>query len=217
MVRYIQRLLFIGLLYVFAVPFVSSAHAAILLFDPSSVSSGVGESFDVKIMVDTQGDEILGVDALLEYDPQAVTVDSISDGDFLKVGKKDFATAGKVYVAGVVEDPGTSAQGTGVLATITFTGLIDSTHELRYVCDLGETNESNISKNDLDATDIINCADNGKATIVIGGGGSDVTPAPGGGSSELPRSGIIDSLLTFAMIGGVLMLLGIGAKTISKI
>lgn len=186
----------------------ASVSAASLRFDPVSVSSAADKTFDIKVVVDSGVEEILGADVLIRYDSDLLEVVSITDGTHMTIGKKDTATPHKIYFAPVVEDPGSPVKGTGTVATITFKAKVESTSELNFECELGETNESNILKNDLDATDIITCSDNGKATIVIGSGGSTVDSGTSKSPSTLPRSGAFENLAFFATIGGVLLLVG---------
>lgn len=188
----------------------SAVSAASLQFDPKSVSSAVDKTFDVKVNVDVGSEQILGVDALIRYDSDLLEVVSITDGTFLKIGKKETGTPHKIYLIGVVEDPGTAQTGAGTMATITFKAKVESTSELQFECELGETNESNISKNDIDATDIIICSDNGKSTIVIGSGGSTVDSGSSKTPSTLPRSGAFENLALFGIIGALLLVFGGG-------
>ncbi len=186
----------------------ASVSAASLRFDPTSVSSQVDGTFGVDVIVDSGADEILGVDVLIRYDSDLLEVVSISDGTHMTIGKKDLTTPHKIYFAPVVDDPASAVSGVGTVATINFKSKVESTSELNFECELGETNESNILKNDLDATDIITCSDNGKSTIVIGAGGSTIDSGTTKSPSTLPRSGAFENLALFGVIGGILLLVG---------
>ena len=196
--------------------------AATLQLDPTSVKCTVSGTCTVDVVLDAGSDQILATDARLTYDSSVVDVTAIADGTYLTIGKKDFATAGEIYIAGIVDDPAQYKTGSGTLATITFTGKKDGTTTLSFVCKPGETaTDSNIAKNDLNATDIIQCSDNGSSTISVGKGTGTTTTTTSTTSTTssstttpttLPRSGILDELLKFAVPGSIMLILGIGLK-----
>jgi hypothetical protein len=133
---------------------------------------------------------------------------------------------GEIYIAGLVDDPANSKTGSGVLATITFRGKTNGAATLAFFCKPGETaTDSNIAKNDLNATDIIQCASNGSSAIKVGAGtgttgtgtgtgtGSTTTGSStktGGSSvpSQLPKSGVMDEMFKWAIPGTILLLVG---------
>jgi hypothetical protein len=197
-------------------PVFARVEAASLKFTPATVSTAVDKTFELQINVDAGTKEVLGVDALLQYDNTKLKVEGITDGTYLSVGQKDTNKSGKVYVAGVVDSPGESVTGSGVLATVKFKVIAGGESEVKYICEIGETNESNISENSTDAPDLIDCSTNGKAIITAGGGTSSGGTTPGSSSttppSTLPKTGVFDDLVTFAVIGGVLLVVGSAAK-----
>lgn len=207
--------------FLVASPHIHAVSAATLKFDPSTVSTNVGETFKLDVVADAEDKEILGVDALIEYDPAICEIESITDGDFLEVGIKEFTQPGKIYIAGVVSNPGESITGEGVLATIQCKALAGGTTTFSYVCETGETNESNISEKSTDAPDLIQCALNGEAVVTVVGGSSTTKPKTSTGSaktpSELPRTGIVEDFLLYGMIGFGFMIVGLGAKTLLRI
>lgn len=204
----------------------SSVHAAMLQFDPATGSGAIGETVDLGIVVNAGSDEILAVDAQVRYDKNILEVQNCTDGTFLKVARKDFATPGQLYIAGIVEDPGSPVTGKGTMATCTFKIKANATTNVTYLCTPGETaSDSNVAKNNADATDVIQCSDNGTAVITAGtgvGGSPTTTPAGGqGGSgtipSELPKTGIIDELMKFAVPGAILVAVGLVTKALLKL
>lgn len=203
----------------------ASAHAAFLEFDPSSVNVDVGDTFDMDIVVKVSDDEITGVDAVGDFDPSVLEVQAITDGTFLEIAHKSFDNPGRFYVAGLVNSVGESVTGEGVLATVTFKAIASGTTTVTYLCELGETGESNISESStVDAPDLIECGLNGEGVVVVGGSsggtssgssGSSGSTSGGSGGSELPKSGVFDDLLVFIVIGGVLFVIGVGAKLLA--
>lgn len=203
----------------------SSVHAAMLQFDPATGSGAVGETIDLGVVVNAGSDEILAVDAQVRYDKNILEVQNCTDGTFLKVARKDFATPGQLYIAGIVEDPGSPVTGKGTMATCTFKVKANATTNVTYSCTPGETaSDSNVAKNNADATDIIQCSDNGTAVITAGtgvGGAPTATPSAGQGGttipSELPKTGIIDELMKFAVPGAILVAVGLVTKVLLKL
>lgn len=204
----------------------SGVQAATLQFDPTTGSGAIGESIDLGIVVNAGSDEILAVDAQVRYDKNILEVTNCTDGTFLKVARKDFATPGQLYIAGIVEDPGSPVTGKGTMATCSFKVKANATTNVTYSCTPGETaSDSNVAKNNADATDVIQCPDNGVAVITAGtgvGGAPTATPSGGlGGSgtvpSELPKTGIIDELMKFAVPGAILVAIGLVSKVLLKL
>ena len=192
-INMIARLTMI-LIFAFLLPvFSSSVRAATLKFDPLSAHKEVGEAFEIKVIVDTDTKKILGVDAIISYDPNVLEVVGINDGTFLKVIHKEFGTAGRVNLGAVVEDPASDKDGKDVIASIVFKAKADGGTDIKYICDLGETNESNIAESSIDANDIIECAQNDKSTITVGKGvaptSSQTPPGKGDGTGGATASG----------------------------
>lgn len=208
-------------------PVVSAVFAGTLSFEPSSVNTSVGEEFTLTVQVDVGDSEVLGVDALLQYDEDILEVVSMTDGTFLSIGTKEFGEPGKAYIAGLVENASESVTGSGPLVDVTFKAQSGGTSDVTFVCREGETGESNISENSTDATDLIECSQNGEAVIVVegddsgsdgngdGGGGTGNGGGSGSGStpSELPQTGFLEDMVLLGMFGGgLLLLVGLGTR-----
>jgi len=217
--KYIITTLAIAFFFVVA-PVMAKASAATLKFDPTTISTNVGEIFKLDVIVDAEDKEILGVDALVEFDSAICEVESITDGDFLEIGIKEFTQPGKIYIAGVVSNPGESVTGEGVLATIQCKAKAAGKTTFTYNCETGETNESNISEKSTDAPDLIQCALNGEAVVTVGGG-TATKPKTSTGSAktpgELPRTGIVEDFMLYGIIGFGFMIVGLGAKSLLRV
>ncbi len=193
-------------------PLLSVTYAATLSFNPSSVDVNTGETFEMEVFASIDDKEVLGIDTLIEYDSNILSVESIADGTYLEIAQKEFGEAGKIYIAGVIDSPGTSVTGEGVLATITFKAKGAGTTKITFVCELGETTESNILENSTDAPDLIECSSNGEAEVNVDGGSRSGGTNPQSTPSALPKSGVYDSFASFALIGGILFIVGVGVK-----
>lgn len=202
---------------------VSSVSAASLKLNPTSVTKGQGQTFEIMVDMDLGSEQALATDAKITYDCALLEVTNIVDGTFLGIGKKEYSTCGQIYIAGIIQDPGSYVTGTGTLATITFkTKAQDGTATVQFVCTDGETaTDSNIANNDLNTKDIIKCGENGKSTVVVGVGGPTSGPTnaptstprpttdPDDVPDDLPDSGIGDMIQAVALPGMLLVALGI--------
>ncbi len=188
----------------------SPVEAAYFQFDPSSVNSGVGETVSIKININAESDELSSADAYIIYDSNYLKVQSITDGDYFPTVSKDTSVNGRIYIAGMVDYPATSSRGTGTLATIVFQAQADAQTTLTIDC-----NSSKIVKNDIDASNVLQCSQNNQVSLTIGSGsttnGDSTTnrdktlqPTP----SSLPKSGIFENILNLAVPGMILFFLG---------
>src|SRR3989344_6429362 len=184
-----KAIIFSSLFVLFILPIFTAAQAATLQFNPSSINKKVGETFELEVVVDAGDKEVLSVDALVDFDGNILEVQSITDGTYLDIGQKDFKSTGKAYIAGVVPGPGVTVTGKGTLAKILFKAKSSGRATITFDCELGEKTESNISEATIDATDLIECSQNGEAVVVIDGGDTDRTSTSsgrtGGGTGEL--------------------------------
>jgi len=184
--------------------FFSGAQAASLNFDKSTATAANGATFQISVTVDPGSDALNSTDAYVTFDPTLLKATTVSAGTMFPTVSNDISTTGKVYIAGMVDDPASSISATGILATITFQGLKDGSGTLSFDC-----NSSKIIKNDLNATNVIACSSNGTSAVTIGAGGSsNPTQAPSSNPAQLPESGIFDNVVRFAIPGIILLLLG---------
>ena len=153
----------------------------------------------------------------MTYDSTLLKATVVTSGTQFPTVTNDIATSGKVYIAGMVNDPSASISASGTLATITFQALKDGTGTLAYDCNL-----SKIIKNDVNATNVIVCGSNLTSAVTVGAGGSGTTtPTPTGtGSveptaiSELPQSGVFDNVAGMAIPGMIILIIGLGIRLV---
>lgn len=170
--------IFLNTFCLFLVSFVvaGGAHAATLEFSPSTGSHTTGEGFDVEIKVDTSDTETTSTDAVIVFDKTLVSIDNVTYGSFYPTVLHSEQN-GKLYISGMVDSAGDSKSGTGTLATVTLKGLTAGTATLSFECETGRTDDSNISENDLDSTDVIDCSALDDASFTFTGGAVS-TPEP---------------------------------------
>ena len=209
---------------------VSSVSAASLQFDPTTKSTSKNENFEIKLDIDAGTNEILAADVKVTYDQALLEVVKIDNGTYFPtIGKSEFEEIqGKIYWEGIVNDPGDFKTGTGTLATVTFKALADGTATIKYICTPGETgDDSNIANNDFDATDVINCSENGTSRVTIGTGTSTITPTitsdltvtPEPSITSLPETGMFDSSTGASMllpISILMVLIGVAVKILLR-
>lgn len=191
------------------------ALAANLLFDPTTVNLPINQSIEIKVFVDAGADQITSSDAYVLYDANLISVKEVRNGAMFPTVTSDHFQTGKVYIAGMVDDPTTYKTGKDILATIVFEGKNNGQTTLTFDCVDGATNESNITKKDINAPDIIQCGLNNRATIIVGQGGARTnTSGSGTQNNQLPRSGIFDKFEKYSFVGVILLLIGITTKLI---
>ena len=199
------KLFSLAIIFLIVAPFVSSARAASLNFDKSTATAANGDTFQISVTVDPGSDGLNSTDAYVTFDSTLLKATAVSAGSLFPTVSNDTSTAGKVYIAGMVNDPASSVSTTGTLATITFQGLKEGSGTLSFDC-----NTSKIIKNDINASNVLVCSQNGTAAITVGSGsGTAPTTAPNNSApAELPQSGIFDNVVKFAFPGAILLILG---------
>ena len=197
-------------LFLVVAPLMKDIFAASLSFDQTTVSVSNGGTFQIAVKLDPSPDSVTSTDIYVTYDATALKATSVSAGSLFPTVTNDISTGGQVYIAGLVNDPSSSVSSAGTVATITFQALKESTATLSFDC-----SSSKVVKNDINATNVLNCSSNGSSTVTIGAGGSNnstATPTPTTASgvtpSTLPQSGVFDNVVKFAIPGAILLFLG---------
>lgn len=229
MVKTILISIILWTVFIFLFPVVHFTYAATLQMDPPTVTTVVGNTFEVKLAVNSGGEEINAVDAFIIYDASILEVQSVTDGAFFPTVLHDTKKSGKAYVAGMVDNPGTFKVGAGTVATLIFKAVKNGSTTLVFDCTQGSTTDSNVVKNDLNATDIIVCSSNGSTQVTVGSGTTTVIPtatpvaiattAPLPTATPtvavpktLPKSGVFENITRYATPGVVLVIVGFGMR-----
>ncbi len=198
----------------------TSAQAASIGFDQGTVTVAVGSTFNLGVTVDAVSDQITSTDMWVLYDPAFLEAQSASASSYFPAVTSTISS-GKVYVAGLVTDPGTYKTGSGTVAIITFKGLKNGKITLAYDCRTDVSNSSKVIKNAVDPTNIIVCSSNGTSVVTIGSGVGSVVPTtagvvpttvyrpPAANPTALPQSGIADKMPQLLLVGSIFMVVGI--------
>ncbi len=194
------------LMFFSLVPLVFSVEAASLTFDKTTATVANGATFTIGVVVDPGTDKMNSTDVYVTYDATLLKATAVAAGSLFPTVTNDISTSGKVYIAGLVNDPASSISTSGTVATITFQGLKEGSGTLSFDC-----NSSKIIKDDVNATNILTCSSNGTSAVTIGSGTALPTVTPGAGGTvptQLPQSGVFDNVIRFAIPGTILLILG---------
>ena len=211
-----KSLLMSLLTFFFLIPFLFSyVDAAYLNFDKTTASPLPNETFTADVVVDAGTDQITSSDIWLVYDPAFLEAQTVANGSFFPAVTNNI-TSGKVSITGLIVDPGTYKTGAGVIGTVTFKALKTGTTTLSYDCRTDVSNSSKIIKNDVNATNIIECSKNASLAVNIGVGGGASSSSPGytppanpTSPASLPQSGIVENMSKFAAPGLILLMVGL--------
>lgn len=220
-----HSVLFLLFLFFISTFLSTSVLAGKLEFSPNTGTFQVNTPFDVKVIVDTETVDTMSTDAVISYDNTLLKVNSVTYGSFYGTVLHSEKT-NKLTISGMVADATKVVNGTGTLATVSFTPLTNGAVTLSFDCTTGRTDDSNIARNDLNATDIINCGSLQEASYTIGAGGTvtpSVTPAGGGNDNtnlneniggvadEIPETGSLDwlTLMPKILMGFGFLLVGL--------
>lgn len=205
----IKRLIIIALTLFLLFGSVNMTEAASLGYDRSSVNPNKDETFDISVKVNPTADSVTATDVYITYNSDVLSVQTIKPGNMFPTVSNDTSVAGKIYIAGMVNDPATAISSEGVLATITFKAVKEGSSTLSFDC-----SSSTVVKNDADATNVLNCSSNGSVTVTVGSSSGGSQPAPTTPPSApvepqtLPKSGVFENVVKIAVPGSILLLVG---------
>lgn len=195
------------------------AASPMLEFSPSSGSYTNGDTFVVKIKVNSGTEKSQGVDAWVTFDEDKLEVQSIetvsSPAFTFSLGKNIYNDSGKFDISCTSTDMSTynATVLDGELVAVTFKAKATGTAEANFSCSTGSTIDSNIFN--MSAVDVINCASNIDGSYTINSSSSTSSTATSTPTStsttdtssdddELPRTGGIGAtvgLMIFGLMG----------------
>ncbi len=222
-----KKIVFSLLTYVLVFIVISTIHssfAANVQFDPATVSVAANQTTPIKVNISLlPSEKSNGADIFIKYDPAYFDISSVNNGDFYPVIRNETTTSGTVVLRGNVE-VATPKTGTGTMATLVLKAKKEGSTTVSVSCTPNSTTESNIYSNDINASDIIDCSANNQTAISIGTASnsnsasttstSTSTTTTSGSStpSELPRTGLLESIESFAIPGIILLIVGSALK-----
>lgn len=179
--RFILTLLLIFILFISSAS-VPAAYAQVFKFslaNPATPAAQTGNNFDVKILINTNGQKTLGGDAIVVYDPNFLTINPPAvKGTFFDVFQDHTigGTTNKYLLSAwqTTDVNPVSTANDSLFGTVTFNAKSSGNTTLSFDCTTGTT-DSNIW--DTNQNDIINCANMQPLALNIGGPGPTSTPA----------------------------------------
>ncbi len=173
----------------------SGVWAASLSLSPATATKTVGESFDVDIILDTEGEEVSGATAILNYDTTLLEVvgSTITAGTILTqvLENRVDPTTGEIrFDAGAL---GSTYNSRGTLATITFRAAAAGAAQVDFVFDENSTLDTSQVAAASGPTPLLTEVNNGTYTINSSG---STTPPP-----TLPATGAFENTI-FLLFGG---------------
>ena len=186
--------------------------AAELQFDPEESEVEVDETFSVDITIDAGSDQIAATDVILTFDSTLLSLQSVTSGGYFPMVSNQPETGG-LYIAAHIVNQGEFKTGAGTVATLVFKALKEGSNDIKFTCDLTQSRTSKINKNDLNATNIIDCSALNVHKVTVGA----APPSSSNGSSTLPESGVIDDMLTYAAFGALLLGIGLSMRLLGRV
>jgi hypothetical protein len=180
---------------------INASAAASVYISPESTTVSAGDTFNVDVNVNSGLDELLGVHAQIDYEPSALEVVSIKDGDLFVSGallepmSGDSGDGTINYGLAIPDDNDNYASGSGTLISIVFK-VKDSTADDIYDINFGNVKLKDTNKNNLEGT--------ATGSSVIVGNVDDSVSSPKTidfGSPEKSKSGS-SSVGSSSMMGG---------------
>lgn len=172
----------------FVVGYFSRTYAAILYLEPDKKTVKTGDTFEVTLKIDTEGEKPLSADALILFDSTNL---ELADTKYPPEADKFFPeyfkriTDNKVYIGAAIGPGGTAKAGKGSIAVLVFKGAVQSHNVVSFVCADGKTTDTNVTIKTDKYTDIVKCSVLKDATYDVSVDGQS-TPIPG---SPTPGSG----------------------------
>ncbi len=153
-----------------------------LSLSPTSLIVGVGQTFNVNIVLDTAGQAVDGVDVFyLHFDPQILEVQDadpatsgvqITPGSIFPsyLGNSVDQAAGKIAISGIVAVGSTTGYtGTGTFAAVNFKALAPAAASSVYFdFTAGATTDTNVAEHGNPGTDILSAVTDGNYTVTSG-------------------------------------------------
>lgn len=148
----------VGFMLLFSKP-VAKAQSGSLYFSPSSLEANSGETFSIKIMINTAGTEVTAVACDFSYPQNLLEFVSLDSTNtvFEEVAEEKTDATGFIYITRFVS-PGNTYEGTGEVITVNFKVLASGTATLSFL--------DSVAATDMETKDTIGSAQS--ATIELG-------------------------------------------------
>ncbi|MDP3982692.1 MAG: hypothetical protein Q8Q65_01280 [bacterium] len=183
---------------------VGKIQAAKLIIDPPTGTYAVGQQFQSKITLDTEGAATAGVDVLLKYNPAKIKITNVQNGVLFSqyIGQKIDNNKGSFGLSGIVAlDDTVGYAGSGTFATVVFEGVSVGRASVDFDFSPGVRSDSNVAAMSS-VDDSLSSASGANYTLIASGSKGGITEAT---PTALPKSGVIGD--TLKLVGSGLALL----------
>ena len=162
-----------------------SASMSFVLADPGTTVN-VGDTFQVNILINTQGIDTINGDALFTFEPANIRVDSAASGNFFTYfASSSLDGYNDKYLVSSWEESVAHAKKTSsdtLFATLTLSALKEGTTSLSFDCTTGSEADTNVNRAS-DSQDIISCPLTPLSILI---GAETTSPTPGLGTTVAP-------------------------------
>ena len=161
----------------------SAVYAQSLKFELANPEAQIssGDSFQVNIMINSAGIDIISSDALIKFDAVRLSVDSAQSGNFFTYfSANPLGGTNNKFLASSWEESVAHAKSSNkdtLLAVLNLEAKSGGAATLAFDCVDGTEADSNINRAS-DSQDIIKCSEVKSLTLNIGGAGPTSTPSP---------------------------------------
>jgi hypothetical protein len=156
--------------------FADASATTALRLSPTSVTTGVNQTFTLDVNLDPGGEAVTGVDTYITFNPAVVQVvdqNTTTSGVQVAIGtlfpltssNLTNNTSGQIQFS-VMENPGVSVTASGRIATITFTTVASGSSNINFTHTLNATTDTNVTGSGVNAgTDRLTIVQNSTVTV----------------------------------------------------
>lgn len=138
---------------------------ASLYFEPSYLVVTPGERAEVRLMIDTDGRDVLGTDAYITYASESAKVSVVTSAELFPAVIQTQTEEG-VSVRGIVFDPNGAVSGVGKIATLSIEPVVTD-FVIKLTCDTSILESSKIVADDGNASNLIDCDASSNLHILV--------------------------------------------------
>lgn len=136
---------------------------------PTTGNFSTGDTFDLQVQINTNGDLILSSDIFLNYNPEIIKAVSVTNGGFLETETANIITSDGTVIFS--SRTATAKTGSGTLATVRFEALSAGTSDVIFGSNTTVAGE-------IGGDSVPLLRDTFDSTITITGDGGTVSPSP---------------------------------------
>lgn len=200
------------------ISFTQSTQAATLSINPATGAYTAGDTFKVDILLDTEGDDVIGSDVIILFDSAKLEVADAELGDLFGTKVTDGSVSyGKILFEAVALGSNTY-NGDGVYASIMFTAIADGNAnvDIKFISE-GNTTDSSVNSDEVNSTDLLTQVNNAVFVIKEATASSKTNSQKTATSTSVkktttPVSGNPENTIALFSGGAILILSGVFLK-----